>query len=79
MNAAEQHRPLQAYHALPPHAVRSGPELSIIVPTFNERENIAELIARLAVCLADRSWEVFFVDDDTRRNCGSRARVRSGG
>jgi dolichol-phosphate mannosyltransferase len=67
MNAAEQHRPLQAYfeHALPPHAVRSGPELSIIVPTFNERENIAELIARLAVCLADRSWEVVFVDDDS--------------
>jgi dolichol-phosphate mannosyltransferase len=67
MNAAEQHRPLQAYfdHALPPHAVRCAPELSIIVPTFNERENIAELIDRLATCLADRSWEVVFVDDDS--------------
>ena len=42
-----------------------GPELSIIVPTFNERDNIAELIGRLVACLGDRSWEVVFVDDDS--------------
>ncbi|MDP9089385.1 MAG: glycosyltransferase family 2 protein [Pseudomonadota bacterium] len=67
MNAAEQHRPLQAYfdRVVPPRAMRSGPELSIIVPTFNERENIAELIERLALCLTDCSWEVIFVDDDS--------------
>ena len=45
--------------------VRSGPELSIIVPTFNERENVAELIGRLVLCLGDRSWEVVFVDDNS--------------
>ena len=60
MNVAEHHRPLPTQAA-----VRFGPELSIIVPTFNERENVAELIGRLAVCLADRSWEVVFVDDDS--------------
>ncbi|GAC1497946.1 MAG: glycosyltransferase family 2 protein [Steroidobacteraceae bacterium] len=67
MNAAEQHRPLQAYfdRVAPPRALRSGPELSIIVPTFNERENIAELIERLALCLTDCSWEVIVVDDDS--------------
>jgi dolichol-phosphate mannosyltransferase len=68
MNAAEHHRPLETYFdsAIPTQApVRSGPELSIIVPTFNERENIAELIGRLVVCLGDRSWEVVFVDDDS--------------
>jgi dolichol-phosphate mannosyltransferase len=70
MNAAEHHRPLEPYLNIAPLApaespIRSGPELSIIVPTFNERENIAELIGRLVLCLADRSWEVVFVDDDS--------------
>jgi dolichol-phosphate mannosyltransferase len=68
MNAAEHHRPLEPYsgNVVPLQAtVRSGPELSIIVPTYNERDNIAELIGRLVVCLGDRSWEVVFVDDDS--------------
>ena len=68
MNAAEHRRPLGTFYerAIPAQdAVRCGPELSIIVPTFNERENIAELIGRLVVSLGDRSWEVVFVDDDS--------------
>src|SRR5580692_500565 len=70
MNAAEHHRPLEPCFQKPLAALvhgplRAGPELSVIVPTFNERENIAELIARLEVCLEDRSWEVVFVDDDS--------------
>ena len=68
MDAAEHQPPIEAYfgNAVPTHApVRPGAELSIIVPTFNERENVAELIARLVVCLGDRSWEVVFVDDDS--------------
>ena len=40
-------------------------ELSIIVPTYNERENVLELVARLKHCLGDLSWEVVFVDDDS--------------
>ena len=39
-------------------------ELSIIVPTFNERANIAELITRLSACLVGIAWEVIVVDDD---------------
>jgi dolichol-phosphate mannosyltransferase len=42
-----------------------GPELSIIVPTFNERDNITELLARLRACLPHAAWEVVFVDDDS--------------
>jgi dolichol-phosphate mannosyltransferase len=90
MNATEHHRPLEPYFKMPlPPApaespVRCGPELSVIVPTFNERENIAELIARLEVCLEDRSWEVVFVDDDSpdgtanlvREYAGADSRVR---
>jgi dolichol-phosphate mannosyltransferase len=70
MNAADHHRPLVPYFrsAVPEplhDPVRGGPELSVIVPTFNEKENIPELIARLRVCLEGRSWEVVFVDDDS--------------
>jgi dolichol-phosphate mannosyltransferase len=42
-----------------------GAELSIIVPTFNERENVAELVKRLDRSLTGCSWEVIFVDDDS--------------
>jgi dolichol-phosphate mannosyltransferase len=40
-------------------------ELSVIVPTFNERDNIAELVRRLGLALFDVRWEVIFVDDDS--------------
>jgi dolichol-phosphate mannosyltransferase len=40
-------------------------ELAIIVPTFNERANVAELVARLEHLLAGLHWEVVFVDDDS--------------
>jgi dolichol-phosphate mannosyltransferase len=89
MNAAEHHRPLVSHldNAVPMHtqaSVRSGPELSVIVPTFNERENIAELIDRLVLCLGNRSWEVIFVDDDSpdgtadlvREHAAADSRVR---
>ncbi len=39
--------------------------LSIIVPTFNEQDNIAELVRRLDAVLSGLSWEVVFVDDDS--------------
>jgi len=42
-----------------------SPELSVIVPTFNERENIRELVSRLRAVLAGIAWEVIFVDDDS--------------
>jgi dolichol-phosphate mannosyltransferase len=42
-----------------------GAELSIIVPTFNERDNVVELVQRLDKALAKFSWEVIFVDDDS--------------
>ncbi len=41
------------------------PELSIIIPTFNERENLSELVNKLAKALERTHWEVVFVDDDS--------------
>lgn len=39
--------------------------LSVIVPTFNERENVPEIVKRLDAALAGLDWEVVFVDDDS--------------
>lgn len=40
-------------------------ELSIVVPTFNERHNVSQLYAALARALEGIDWEVIFVDDDS--------------
>jgi dolichol-phosphate mannosyltransferase len=41
------------------------PELSVIIPTLNERENVAVLVERLTTVLNGTSWEVVFVDDNS--------------
>ena len=43
----------------------SGPSLVIVIPTFNERGNVSELVHRLRTCLVGLLWEVIFVDDDS--------------
>jgi dolichol-phosphate mannosyltransferase len=70
MNAVEQDPSRDSFldesRSAPAHAAaRPGPELSIIVPTFNERGNVAQLFAQLEKCLGDIHWEVVFVDDDS--------------
>ena len=40
-------------------------ELSIVLPTYKEKGNIAELIRRLDATLAGVSWEAIFVDDNS--------------
>ena len=40
-------------------------ELSVIVPCFNERGNVAPMVARLERALAGIAWEAVFVDDDS--------------
>ena len=40
-------------------------DLAVVLPTYNERENIAEIIARLEDALQGLCWEAIFVDDDS--------------
>lgn len=40
-------------------------ELSVIVPTYNERPNVGRVVEALDASLAGISWEVIFVDDDS--------------
>ena len=64
----------------PSHA----PTLSVIVPCYNERPNVAPMIAKLDAALAGIAWEVIYVDDDSpdgtaaevRRIAQTDARVR---
>lgn len=39
--------------------------ITVIVPTFNEAPNVAELVARIADALDGRQAEILFVDDST--------------
>src|ERR1700744_135588 len=49
-------------------------ELSIIVPTYNESENVPLLVGKLNEALAGIDWEVIFVDDDSRDGTAQVAR-----
>src|SRR6476469_11129806 len=41
------------------------PRLSVVVPTFNERDNVTTLFRRLEATLSGIAWEVIFVDDNS--------------
>ena len=42
-----------------------SPELSIVIPTLNERANIEPLVVRLSEVLRAIAWEIIVVDDDS--------------
>ena len=48
--------------------------VSIIVPTFNERNNITSVIAAVSDALPDISWEIIFVDDNSTDGTASFVR-----
>ena len=54
-----QARPTEA------QAAERAPVLSVIVPCFNERPNVAPMIAKLDAALAGIAWEVIYVDDNS--------------
>ncbi len=45
--------------------VSAMPALSVVVPTFNEAENVEPLVARVTRALADVDFELIIVDDST--------------
>lgn len=40
-------------------------DLTIVIPTFNERDNVRPLVERLETVLSGRPWNAVFVDDDS--------------
>ena len=59
MNDASQTGSMQGPQAI------GLPQLSVIVPTFNERDNVTTLFRRLEKTLAGIPFEVVFVDDNS--------------
>jgi dolichol-phosphate mannosyltransferase len=49
-------------------------ELSIIVPTYKEVDNIADVVKHVHVCLEGVTWELIFVDDDSPDGTADRVR-----
>ncbi len=57
--------PLDPPSNSPPTVQTEALELSVIVPTFKERDNVALLVQRIETALSGVAWEVVFVDDDS--------------
>jgi dolichol-phosphate mannosyltransferase len=48
-----------------PRAVMPAVELTVVIPTLNERDNVSIMAERLGRVLAGIAWEAIFVDDDS--------------
>ena len=63
-----------------PEAAKSGAstaqvlELAIILPTLNERGNLAPLVERIEAALGQGGWEVLIVDDNSADGTADEAR-----
>jgi dolichol-phosphate mannosyltransferase len=55
-------------------AAVAAPELTVVVPCFNERANVAPLVDKLDAALRGVAWEVLFVDDDSPDGTTAEAR-----
>lgn len=44
-------------------SAKTQPEISVVVPVYNERDNVASLIDEIAVALKGRDYEMVFVND----------------
>lgn len=46
-------------------AMQNRTVLTVVLPTYKERGNVAELVKRLDIALAGLAWEAVFVDDNS--------------
>jgi len=73
---------LNALRARPARRARGGARLAgipaevcVVVPTYNERDNIPELIERTRAAMAGANWEMIIVDDDSPDGTAGEARA----
>ncbi|HEX7970568.1 MAG TPA: glycosyltransferase, partial [Stellaceae bacterium] len=56
-------------------ALARTPELTLVVPTLNERGNIEPFLELVGSVLEGVAWEVIFVDDDSRDGTADAVRA----
>ena len=61
--------------AMTPDGVTGSPELSIVVPCYRERPNVAPMVERVAAALPGIAWEIIFVDDNSPDGTAEAARA----
>jgi dolichol-phosphate mannosyltransferase len=47
------------------NAPQGAPELTVVIPTYCERDSIVTLVERIDAALAGVAWEIIFVDDNS--------------
>ena len=55
-------------------AKRPAPEIAVILPTFNERDNLVALIESIGQVLQGEDWEILVVDDNSPDGTSAVAR-----
>ena len=77
MTRALADRALQPVSPSDPNVARETavtPEVSIVIPTFNETANIVELIQSVATAVEGVAWEMIIVDDDSPDGTAKRVK-----
>mgnify|MGYP001000224347 CR=1 FL=1 len=57
----------------------AGPEISVVVPLYNEEDNVAPLQEEIARALEGADYEVVFVDDGSTDDTAARVHPGFGG
>ncbi|MDE1467955.1 glycosyltransferase family 2 protein [Aurantiacibacter sp. D1-12] len=74
MSLNELHEAVEATAALAKARDNAPLELAIVLPTLNEKDNIAPMVDRLEEALGPSGWEAVFVDDNSHDGTAEEAR-----
>src|ERR1700733_6007638 len=59
------------------HPIAGSVLLSVVIPTFNEAQNVREMVSRLDATLNGIAWEAIFVDDNSPDGTAAEAKALS--
>lgn len=74
MNTTPYHDQVETARVIAALNRRAPLELAIVMPTLNEKSNIAPMVARLEEALGPNGWEAIFVDDNSRDGTSNEIR-----